>query len=109
PGYYCAMKFLNGFSLVLATLAAGCAPLADIVERTLNPVATKAGPAGPAATELHKTLLVADFHADTFLWRRGLVPSNPDGQVDLARMVRGNVGLQAFTIATRVPTGANCI
>lgn len=94
----------------LATLAAGCAPLADFVERTGNPVAEKPPPAGPAAVGFHRSLLVADLHADTLLWRRGLVARNPDGQVDLRRMAEGNLGLQVFSMPTRVPTGSgDCI
>jgi microsomal dipeptidase-like Zn-dependent dipeptidase len=65
---------------------------------------------GPAAQAIHSRLMIADLHADTLLWRRGISQTEVlRGHVDLARMERGNVGLQAFTIPTRVPLGISCI
>lgn len=86
-----------------------CAPLADYVERAGNKVASPPPVPSVAVQHVHDGLLVADLHADTFLWRRGLVENNPDSQVDLARMVKGNLGLQVFTIATQVPLEGRCI
>jgi microsomal dipeptidase-like Zn-dependent dipeptidase len=86
-----------------------CAPLADYVERTGNKVADRPAPTSTIAARFHDGLLVADLHADTLLWRRGLVENNPDSQVDLARMAKGNLGLQVFTMATRVPLEGRCI
>jgi len=86
-----------------------CAPLADYIERTGNKVAPPPPVPSAPAQRLHESLLVADLHADTFLWRRGLVETNPDGQVDLSRMVKGNLGLQVFTMATQVPMEGRCI
>lgn len=94
---------------VISLAIAACAPLADYVERTGNKVAAPPAATSPAAERFHDGLLVADLHADTLLWRRGLVGSNPDSQVDLARMVKGNLGLQVFTMATRVPLERGCI
>lgn len=86
-----------------------CAPLADFVERSGNKIADPPTPTSAIAQGVHDRMLVADLHADTLLWRRGLVYSNPDSQVDLARIVKGNLGLQVFTMATRVPAEGRCI
>lgn len=95
-----------GMSVVTVS---ACAPLADYVERQGNRVAEAPPPTSPTAKLFHDSLLVADLHADTLLWRRGLVEGNPDAQVDLTRMVKGNLGLQVFTMATRVPLEGRCI
>ncbi|HEX2886903.1 dipeptidase [Vineibacter terrae] len=90
---------------------AGCAPIADAIDAMSNGTAEDRTLApGPAARALHDRLLVADLHADTLLWRRAISPTEMRrGHVDLVRMERGNIGLQAFTIPTRVPTGSACI
>jgi len=41
------------------------------------------------------------------LWDRDLLVKNTRGQVDIPRLVEGNVALQAFTIVTKVPRGLN--
>jgi microsomal dipeptidase-like Zn-dependent dipeptidase len=55
------------------------------------------------ARELHEQLFVADLHADTLLWNRDLLTRGRVGHADLPRLLEGNVGLQAFTIVTKVP------
>jgi membrane dipeptidase len=55
------------------------------------------------ADDVHKTLLIADLHADSLLWDRDLLVRGKYGHVDLPRLVEGNVALQAFTIVTKVP------
>lgn len=108
-----AARLVKRHAAILAASAfvgmSACAPLADYVERTGNTVAKPPTPTPAPAQNFHDSLLVADLHADTLLWRRGLVESNPDSQVDLARMVKGNLGLQIFTMATRVPLEGRCI
>jgi len=59
------------------------------------------------AQALHSSLIVMDWHADTFLWNRDLLARNDRGHVDLPRMRDGNMGLQTFTTVTKTPRGQN--
>ncbi len=59
------------------------------------------------AQALHSSLIVMDWHADTFLWNRDLLARNDRGHVDLPRMRDGNMGLQMFTTVTKTPRGQN--
>src|SRR5262245_13084572 len=63
--------------------------------------------ASERAKALHKTLLVADLHADTLMWDRDLLKRGDWGHVDLPRLVEGNVAVQAFTVVTKTPRGMN--
>jgi membrane dipeptidase len=63
--------------------------------------------ASERAKALHKTLLVADLHADTLMWDRDLLQRGDWGHVDLPRLVEGNVAAQAFTVVTKTPRGMN--
>ena len=82
--------------------------LPALVERRINGVRRKAPfQASEHARELHKTLLVADMHADSLLWDRDLLERGTRGHVDVPRLVEGRVALQAFTVVTKVPYGNN--
>ena len=59
------------------------------------------------AQSLHRTLLVADMHADTLLWGRDLLQRTREGHIDLPRLIDGNVGIQAFTVFSTIPRGLN--
>ena len=59
--------------------------------------------ANPVAEQLHQDLLIADLHADTMLWDRNLLERGSYGHVDLPRLQEGNVGLQVFSVVTKVP------
>lgn len=59
------------------------------------------------AKRLHASLFVADLHSDSLLWNRDLLVENSRGHVDLPRLVRGNVALQAFTVVTKTPKSMN--
>ena len=63
--------------------------------------------ASERARSLHRRLFVADLHADSLLWDRDLLEKSARGHVDVPRLVEGGVALQAFTIVTKVPRGAN--
>ena len=63
--------------------------------------------ASARAAELHRTLVIADLHADTLLWDRDLLTRGRLGHVDVPRLVEGNTALQAFTVVTKVPRGMN--
>ena len=56
---------------------------------------------------LHEKLLVADLHADSLMWNRDLNERANYGQVDVPRLLEGNVALQAFTVVTKTPRGLN--
>lgn len=104
-------RLIAAVGVALVGLVTGCAPVADVVDAMFNRTAERHDLApGGAAQAVHSRLMVADLHADTLLWRRGISPVELSrGHVDLARIERGNVGLQVFTIATRVPIGFDCI
>ena len=59
------------------------------------------------AKNLHEKLFVADLHADSLLWKRDLLKKDTIGQVDIPRLLEGNVALQAFTVVTKSPRGLN--
>jgi membrane dipeptidase len=88
---------------------AGCELIANEVDRRLNGLADTPLPT-TEENAYNRQFLVVDLHADTLMWRRGLADKAPTakgkplGQVDLQRMVAGNVGMQVFTMPTRVPT-----
>ncbi len=60
-----------------------------------------------AARALHKTIPVADLHADTLLWKRDPAKRQPRGHTDLPRLREGGVALQVFTAVTKVPKAMN--
>jgi len=57
----------------------------------------------PTAKKLHQSLLIADLHADTMLWDRNLLKRGSYGHVDLPRLQEGNMGIQVFSVVTKVP------
>jgi microsomal dipeptidase-like Zn-dependent dipeptidase len=77
-------------------------------ERRVNAV-HRPGPytASARATELHRTLLVADLHADSLLWGRDLLVRGDRGHVDVPRLIEGGVALQAMAASTKVPRKLN--
>ncbi|MFM9904109.1 MAG: dipeptidase [Pyrinomonadaceae bacterium] len=81
---------------------------ASFTESSLNPV-IKRPPyeVSERAEKLHSGLFVADLHADALLWGRDLNVDSPIAQVDVPKLLRGNVALQAFTVVTKSPRGLN--
>ncbi|MCB9185408.1 MAG: dipeptidase [Flavobacteriales bacterium] len=80
-----------------------------IIDDKFNPVIDK-GPntVSNEARELYESLdFVGDLHCDALLWDRNLLKRNDHGQVDIPRMLEGNVALQAFTIVSKSPKGQN--
>lgn len=94
---------------VLAAAAIGFFALAPgIVERGMNRVIPAPLPRVSAATRaLHARLQIADMHADSLLWQRDLLTRGTRGQVDLPRLIEGNVALQVFSSVTKTPRGQN--
>ncbi|HVP50362.1 MAG TPA: membrane dipeptidase, partial [Candidatus Bathyarchaeia archaeon] len=90
--------------LVMAARLVGPSMLDRSQNRTLVP-----GPyhVSAQAEALHRTLLVADMHADTLLWGRNLLNRSREGHIDLPRLIDGNVAIQAFTVFSTIPRGLN--
>jgi len=64
-------------------------------------------PVSDAARALHAGLIIGDWHADSLLWNRDLTERGTYGQVDLPRLIEGNVAIQVFTAVTKSPKGQN--
>lgn len=95
--------------LLLATVVSVLTFAPGRVERNLNRIEpAAAGAAADArAAALHRSLFVADLHADTLMWSRDFLQRGDRGHVDLPRLVEGNVALQVLTTVTRSPHGLN--
>lgn len=79
-----------------------------IAERAQNPVAPHdPWPVSTAAQAMHQRLVIGDWHADSLLWDRDLTKRSDRGQVDLPRLIDGNVAVQVFTTVTKSPAGLN--
>ncbi len=101
---------LSAWAALLAGVAAllffGFLP--QYVEQGLNRVTgPEPAAASPRAAALHKSLVIADMHADPLLWRRDLTMRGNRGQTDLPRLEDGNVALQVFSSVTKSPSGQN--
>lgn len=92
----------TAFLLAIFTLGPG------LLENAQNQVTGDKGaaPSGDALN-LHASLDIADLHADTLLWYRSLLERSDRGQVDLPRMIDGNVAVQMLTTVTKSPSGQN--
>jgi microsomal dipeptidase-like Zn-dependent dipeptidase len=106
-------KFLKKISVILAALIIVFLAFffffaASLAERVLNPVINKPPyKVSEKAQALHDKLFVADMHADSLLWNRDLLEDSGVAQVDVPKLIRGNVALQAFTVVTKTPRGLN--
>ena len=101
-----------GFGGLLGLLIAGLGifffVLPGYVEARMNKVLEPPPyEASPEAIALHKTLVVADMHADSLLWGRDLLERGTRGQVDVPRLIEGNVAVQFFTVVSKSPRGQN--
>ncbi len=81
-----------------------------LVDRAMNRVAG-VPPAAPSerARALFASLRVVDLHADALLWQRDLSQRLGHGQVDVPRLIEGNVALQVFGLVTQSPLGLNFV
>jgi microsomal dipeptidase-like Zn-dependent dipeptidase len=93
--------------LLLAAAFFTLAPrLADGRMNVVKPDPSAPAPSAAAIT-LHRKLFVADLHCDALLWKRNLLKRHSRGQVDIPRLLEGNVALEAFTVVTQTPSGLN--
>lgn len=107
-----SMRVRNIIAVVVVLVLAGAVVLFGVVPREVvkrnNPVAVPPPyTVSPAASRLHASLFVADLHADSLLWDRDLLVYDTIGQVDVPRLIKGNVGLQVFSAVTSVPANRN--
>lgn len=102
-------KWTGRLVILLAILTIGFFVYApEYVEKDRNVVSQHAAyKVSPEAAALHKDLLIGDWHADTLLWNRDLTKRGTRGQVDIPRLIEGNVALQMFTAVTKSPAGLN--
>lgn len=99
-------RILAALSVIAVTGFFLLAP--GVVERGMNRVAPHdPWPVSPAAQAMHDRLVIGDWHADSLLWDRDLTRRAARGQVDLPRLIAGNVALQVFTTVTKSPAGLN--
>jgi len=101
-------KLFWGLALILIAAVAFFALAPGIVEKGMNKVvATKLPIVSPETRKLHAGLQIADLHEDTLLWKRSLNDRSDRGQVDLPRLIEGNVALQVFSSVTKTPKNQN--
>ena len=96
-----------GISIIIILFLAR-AFLPEHTDRALNPI-TEHSPFETSidAQQLHETLLIGDWHADSALWSRDLSIDNDHGHVDIPKLQKGNVAIQMFTTVTKSPSGQN--
>jgi microsomal dipeptidase-like Zn-dependent dipeptidase len=94
--------------VVLVLVAGAFFALPTLLDRALNRVAGPPPPAPSAhAAALFASLRVVDLHADPLLWQRDLGARLGHGQMDVPRLLEGNVTLQVFGLVTQSPFGQN--
>jgi membrane dipeptidase len=105
-------RYMKALIVIAALLVLGAGVfffvVPGMVEKNRNPVLNPPPyTANERARTLHGQLQVADLHADSLLWNRDLLERGERGQVDIPRLIEGNVALQAFTIVTKSPRDMN--
>ena len=95
-------------ALLAAALAFFFFVLPGVVDNAINGVLEPPPyTASQQAEELHEGLTIADLHANSLLWGRDLNQRSTRGQVDIPRLIDGNVALQVFSVVTKSPHGLN--
>ncbi len=108
------MKKLKVVALILLSMIC----LSYILARTFVPSfmdkkmnkSTAAPPykVSTAAQNLYDTLsFVGDLHCDVLLWDRDILEEHSHGHIDIPRMIKSNMALQAFTIVSKTPRNLN--
>lgn len=102
-------KFAVGFVVLLvAAFVSFFTIVPVVVDSRMNTVVSTTIPTvSPQASALHRTLFVADLHADELLWGRDLLQRVDRGHVDLPRLQEGKVALQVFSAVTKTPRDMN--
>lgn len=102
-------KLVVGVGVVLvAALVAFFTVVPFVVDSRMNTVVSTTIPdVSPQASALHRSLFVADLHADELLWGRDLLERVNRGHVDLPRLQEAKVALQVFSAVTKTPRDMN--
>jgi membrane dipeptidase len=100
-------SFAGFAAILIVLLLAAFIFLPGFIERSMNKVVPSNLPVSERAEALHKTLLIADMHGDTLMWRRSLLRLSDTGHIDLPRLQAGHVALQVFSSVTKTPKGQN--
>lgn len=104
PGSKVRMAMRSSVWLLLSLFVGACSPIADYVDRRLNPVTSSSSqPVSEEHRALHRRMFVVDLHADTLMWNRDLLVRGQWGHVDVPRLLEGGVNLQVFTVVTKTP------
>src|SRR5687768_2380271 len=95
-------------ALVIPFLHNSCIGVKIVDEESLNPVRHQEATGVKESTKvLHRTLMLADLHADTLMLDRGGVRGiqkrHDYGHADVPRWREGNVGFQMLTVPTITP------
>lgn len=99
-----ALYIFGGLLLLSAAGFFFVAP--PLVDASLNDTSTEPPfEASGNARALHDRLMVADLHNDFLLWNRDLLQRYERGHSDLPRMQDGRIGIQTFSVVTKVPSG----
>lgn len=96
-----------GVAAAAGARVAGRAAVARTERRLCVTTVPPPYPASPRARELHARLDVIDLHADSLLWGRDLLRRAHQGQVDIPRLIDGNVALQVLAATTKSPRHLN--
>jgi membrane dipeptidase len=102
-------KVLTGIAILVLLLSVVFLAGPGLAESRFNKVRPNEMRVSQKAAALHRTLFIADLHADTLLWGRDLLRESSRGHVDVPRLIRGNVAIQAFTVVTKAPRGINMV
>ena len=84
---------LGAFAL-LVFFFFGAPPLLDAIAN--GSTSRPPPPPSARALALHRSLWVADLHADSLMWNRDLLQRHAWGRVDVPRLIEGGAALQAF-------------
>jgi membrane dipeptidase len=102
----------NIFRLVVALVVVACVVFFTVVPRIVDSslnhvVASPVRGVSSSASKLHRQLRIVDLHADSLLWGRDILMRAAQGEVDVPRLIEGNVALQTFTAVTKTPRRLN--
>ncbi len=99
---------LSLFILLIFLIISALSLLPAMLDKSMNPVSDHLPfEVSVKAKEIHETLIIGDWHADSALWNRDLTKAYDYGHADIPRLQQGNVALQMFTTVTKSPSGQN--
>lgn len=102
------MTSRNIYLISITLLAIGIILLPNFIERLQNKVTSNTElHVTDSAKKFHKSLVIADLHADTLLWDRDIATASTYGHLDLPRMRIGGAALQIFSMVSKTPHKLN--